>query len=499
MTTVLSTFLVAFLLALFATPIAKKFGVRIGAMDMPDKRKVHTKGIPRSGGSALFVCFFVTLLVSHFFYTEVSNKFIWGNLKSLSFFCGAIVIFGIGFVDDFHPLSPKVKLLFQLLGATIAFFGGIRIEGHVLLGETFHYGVWGYFVTVFWFILFINAVNLIDGLDGLAAGIVFFTSLVMTVLLTIKGDMLTAMLFAILGGTLLGFLRYNFNPATIFMGDGGSYFLGYVVAAISIMGSAKGQTGALILMPLIGMGVPLFDALLAPLRRFILGKGLFQPDKSHIHHQFMRLGFNARKAVLMIYGISIGLCLLSIVVANIRDEMIGLFLVLLVISSIIFFRKLKYFEYFTVDKVYGWIRDVTDVSGIDRKRRSFLNLQMEIENSMNYDEMWSNICLALEMIKFTGASLCMKEQEGQCDFNWLFNVESENSYDNNGDTTMKIDIPLMNGPSGSLGKLVLTKDLGQEPLNSYTIRRVEHLRRAVQSATSRFEKDKNEKLQIGRF
>ena len=490
MTTILSIFLVAFLLALFVTPLAKKFGVMIGAVDMPDERKVHTKGIPRSGGSALFFCFFLAMLISHFFYTEVSNKFVWGDLKSLSFFCGAIVIFGIGFIDDFHRLSPKIKFLFQLIGATIAFFGGIRIEGHVLFGEAFHYGAWSYFITVFWFILFINAVNLIDGLDGLAAGIVFFTSLVMTVLLTMKGDMLTAMLFAALGGTVLGFLRYNFNPATIFMGDGGSYFLGYVVAAISIMGSTKGQTSALILMPLIGMGVPLFDTLLAPLRRFMLGKGLFQPDNSHIHHQFMRLGFNARKAVLVIYGISIGLCLLSIVIANMRDEMIGLFLVLLVVSSIIFFRKLKYFEYFTVDKVYGWFKDITDVSGLNHKRRSFLNLQMEIENSATYDEMWSNICIALEMINFTGASLYMKAHKDQYDFNWSLMGESDNFHENNEDTTMKIDIPLMNGSSVSLGKLVLTKDLGQEPLNSYTIRRVEHLRRAVQAATGRLEKGK---------
>jgi len=140
-------------------------------------------------------------------------------------------------VDDFHRLKPWIKLLFQVVSASVAFSGGLRIDQFVIMGVTVSFGISSYFITIFWFILFINAVNLVDGLDGLAAGVVFFTAAVMVVLSVKSNNFLAAMLFSALGGAVLGFLRYNFNPATIFLGDGGSYFLGYAVAGFSIMGS----------------------------------------------------------------------------------------------------------------------------------------------------------------------------------------------------------------------------------------------------------------------
>ncbi len=488
MTTLLVTFLTAFVISLVATPLARMFGTRIGAVDKPQSRKVHLTDIPRSGGIALFVSFFVTLCVSHLFYTEVSNKLIW-DTKMISFVCGALLIFGVGLVDDCHRLSARTKVLFQIAAASIAFAGGIRIGGHVFWGAAYQYGWLSYFITVFWFLLIINAVNLIDGLDGLASGIVLFTSLVMVALLVIKGDVLTALYFASLGGAVLGFLRYNFNPASIFMGDGGSYFLGYAIAAISTMSSIKGQTGALILIPLIGMGVPVFDTILSPLRRFVVGASMFCPDRRHIHHRLLDLGLNTRKTVLIIYGISIVLCLSAIVIANSRDEMSGLFLILLVISSAIFFRKLRYFEYFTVDKVYGWLRDIVDVAGFNRSRRSFLGLQMEIENSRGPDEMWDKVCMALEMIRFNTARLDLNHKGKTVRFEWAPGNGNGHGVPNSDPAAaMKISIPLMNGGDENLGTLLLVKDLRQELLTSFTIRRVEHLRRAIQVATSRFEK-----------
>ncbi len=288
MTTLLAAFIVALIASLVATPAARRLELLVGAVDLPEGRKVHRGRIPRSGGIALFVSFFLTLGLCHLYHTNVSEKLI-SDARTVSFFLGAIVIFGAGLTDDIHRLNPKIKLLFQILAASIAFYGGIRIEGHDLLGKGIHYGPLSYFITVCWFLLFINAVNLMDGLDGLASGVVLLASVALIGLLTFQGDLLTALYFVPLSGAVLGFLRYNFNPASIFMGDGGSYFLGYVIAAVSIMSSIKGETSALVLIPLVGMGVPIFDTLLSPLRRFLVGSGLFQPDKSHIHHRLLDL------------------------------------------------------------------------------------------------------------------------------------------------------------------------------------------------------------------
>ena len=243
MTTILITFIFALILSLALTPVAKKLGVRFGSIDVPDERKVHSKPIPRCGGIAIFLAFILTLVISALFMTEVSNKLIL-HRKTAFFLLGALMVFGVGLFDDFHRLSPRVKFLFQIIAASVAFWGGLRIESFSFFGLGLHFATLSYVVTVFWFVLFINAVNLIDGLDGLAAGIAFFTATVLVILSVLRGEYLIGMLFAVLSGTCLGFLRYNFNPASIFMGDGGSYFLGYAIAGLSIMGSIKSQVGA---------------------------------------------------------------------------------------------------------------------------------------------------------------------------------------------------------------------------------------------------------------
>jgi len=214
--------------------------------------------------------------------------------------------------------------------------------------------MFSYLVTVFWFILFINAVNIVDGLDGLAAGIVVFASLVMVILSILQDDFLSAIFFAAMAGAALGFLRYNFNPASIFLGDGGSYFLGYSIAAFSIMGSVKSQVSVALLIPLLALGIPLFDTLLSPLRRFLLGKKLFQPDAAHFHHRLLEKGLTARNAVYVIYLITLFLCIISIAIVNIRDERAGLFVIVLGAAAVIFVRKLGYFEYFGSKKIYSW-------------------------------------------------------------------------------------------------------------------------------------------------
>lgn len=478
MTTILFTFIIAFVLSLGLTPLAGWLGVRFGAVDVPVARKVHTRAIPRDGGLAIAIAFFVALIASTFLTTRVSDLLILDRKQGFAVL-GGVIAFGVGFFDDFHRLGPRIKFLFQVLAASLAFYGGVRIEMFSAGAAWIHFGILSYFVTVFWFLLFINAINLIDGLDGLASGVAFFTSAVMVVLAVMQANYLAALAFAALCGALLGFLRYNFNPASIFMGDGGSYFIGYTIAALAILGSIKSQVGATLLIPLIALGVPIFDTILAPLRRFLTGRALFLPDKGHIHHILLRMGFTARKAVLLIYGASMVMCLLSIVVVNVRNEMVALVLIFLGTAIYVMTRKMGYLEYLAFDKLMGWLRDISDVTGIKHDRRSFLNLQMVMGRSRSREELWKNTVEALEMLKFDEALLLGNEVLGgsaPAPLDWRRNGFEGNM---DGHHLFKIELPLMNEKRVVLGSLLLVKDVETDPISQYTLRRVEQLRRSL--------------------
>ncbi len=352
MTTILFTFVLALILSLLLTPLVKKLGIKLGAMDIPDARKMHHSPIPRTGGLAIFVAAMATAGIAGLLKTSVSELMIM-NDEVLFFLAGALVVFGIGLFDDFHRLGPWTKFAFQLIGATLAFAGGVNVNGFHVFGTVIQSPVFNYALTVFWFLLFINAINLVDGLDGLAGGIVVFASLVMVILSILREEFLVAIYFSILSGSVLGFLRYDFNPASIFLGDGGSYFLGYAIAGLSIIGSVKSQMGAAITIPILALGIPLFDTMFSPVRRFVRGRKMFSPDSGHIHHKLIKMGLTTKRAVLTIYGVTLFLCILAVIATNLRDEQAGLFLIILGVGAAIFVRKLGYFEYLASDKFYS--------------------------------------------------------------------------------------------------------------------------------------------------
>jgi len=531
MTTILFTFIISFALSLVLTPVARWLGLRFGAIDEPGERKVHTRAIPRSGGVAIFLSFFLTIFACTLLMTKISDLIVW-NDKRLFAVLGGLVVFSVGFYDDFHRLGPKIKFLIQIVAASLAFYGGLRIEAFAIgkiLGIKF--GVLSYFITVFWFLLFINAVNLIDGLDGLAAGVGFFTSIVMMFMsiVQVRPDYLIALEFAALGGALLGFLRYNFNPASIFLGDGGSYFIGYAIAALAIFGSIKSSVGATLLIPILALGVPIFDTILSPVRRFILGRRMFRPDKKHVHHHLLAMGLSSRKAVLVVYGITCVLSVLAILLVNYRSESVGMPLIIIAVGAFVFTRKLGYMEYIAFDKMYGWLQDLSDASGLTRHRRSFLNLQIDMERSRNIDELWENICQALVMLHFdrgelhvngigkdaggVSASIDKAEKTGQSQpverrqnnsrgTESITNISqlkmvtgeayadvriwSRGYYQRETDIStrhfLKIEIPLCNNGDICYASLILFKDARRGTFQPFTLRRVEHLRRSVTRA-----------------
>ena len=295
--TLLATFLVALGLSLAATPLAMKIAPKIGAMDVPkDSRRMHDHAIPRFGGLAIYIGSAAAMVI-----------FLNFDAKILAIVAGGTMIYILGIIDDLVDLDPKIKFAGQTLVAVVVYALGIRItfitnffgEGNSQLGD-----IWCFIVTVLWIVGITNTVNLIDGLDGLAAGTSAIISLCIAYAAYIHGTYETTGAMLALAGGALGFLFFNFYPAKIFMGDGGSLYLGFMMASVSVTGTVKSATLVSMIIPVVVMGVPIFDTFFAILRRIVNKKPIMTADKGHLHHRLMKLGYGQRRATLMLYGMT---------------------------------------------------------------------------------------------------------------------------------------------------------------------------------------------------
>jgi len=289
----------ALLVAYLATPVVRNLAIKIGAVDQPNARKVHKFPIPRLGGLGMYLSFMVALL-----FTLPLDAQTYGVLL------GATLIVILGVIDDLVELSPKVKLVGQILAAITLVVFDVRIsnltvpfEGMIFLGDFV-----SSLLTIIWVVGIVNTVNLIDGLDGLAAGTSAITALTLFLVALQKGQFVSAIMAIALMGSALGFLKYNFNPAKIFMGDTGSMFLGFVLAAISIEGALKSTATIALAVPILALGFPIFDTTIAIVRRYLNRVPIFQADKGHFHHKLVEKGLSHKQAVLVIYGICACLC-----------------------------------------------------------------------------------------------------------------------------------------------------------------------------------------------
>lgn len=294
----LSSYGFPFLLAMFVsfvlTPYIKKLAFAIGAIDKPDNRKVHKKIMPRLGGLAIYIGFLLAVLAS-----LPLNKDLLGILL------GSAVIILVGVLDDKYQLPAKVKLLGQIAAACVLVLFDIRIEWvNNPFGGYYYLDYLSIPLTIFWVISFTNVVNLIDGLDGLAAGVSAIASITVILVAIMMGYYHIAVLTAALAGGIIGFIRYNFNPATIFMGDTGSMFIGYMLAAISVFGAVKTAATVALIVPAIALGLPIMDTAFAIMRRYTNGRPIFQPDKGHLHHRLLAMGMDQKQAVLLMYAIT---------------------------------------------------------------------------------------------------------------------------------------------------------------------------------------------------
>jgi UDP-GlcNAc:undecaprenyl-phosphate GlcNAc-1-phosphate transferase len=285
--------LICFITAILITPFIKRLALKIGATDHPNNRKVHQKVMPRLGGLAIYFSFIIGFLILQ---PESPYK--------ISILIGSFIIILTGFFDDLLNLSAKVKIVGQLVAAFIVILGGVEINFiNLPFGGKIEFGIFAIPLTILWIVGVTNAINLIDGLDGLAAGVSSIALITISGMAIIMGNsFVVAMGFIILGSTL-GFLIYNFHPAKIFMGDTGALFLGYMISVLSLLGF-KNVTVISFIVPVIILGVPLSDTFFAIIRRIVNKQPISAPDKSHLHHCLLRLGYSHRQTVLIIYGMS---------------------------------------------------------------------------------------------------------------------------------------------------------------------------------------------------
>ena len=326
---------IAFLISFAASPLSIMISKKAGVMDVPDdERRMHRRPVPRLGGAAIFVSFIASALI---YRALVISGFSWAHdpsetiPKLTAVIIGGVIIFVLGVVDDTLNLPPKAKLLGQIGCAAAVFAMGLRIPSIRSFGWHFAENSAGdlivsFLLTVFWIVLITNMINLIDGLDGLAAGVAGIAALAIAYSSYIHGQYTSAFLMIILAGAALGFLPFNFYPAKAFMGDSGAMFLGFVLAAVSIIGPAKSSTLIATVAPVLVLGVPLFDVGFAVIRRKLRGQPIFSADKEHLHHQLTSMGMGQRRSVLMLYGISGIMGIAAIVFArSLYLEAIGLF------------------------------------------------------------------------------------------------------------------------------------------------------------------------------
>ncbi|WP_346355230.1 MraY family glycosyltransferase [Azotosporobacter soli] len=308
MQTYLVAFFTALVVAYFLTPQVKNLAIRAGALDAPDARKVHKKPIPRMGGLAIYVAFVVAVLLC----MQVTRDV-------LGILVGGTAILALGILDDLKPLPAKVKLLGQIAAAGVLVFFDIRIEWITNpFGEMLYVEYWSIPLTILWVVGLTNTVNLIDGLDGLAAGVSTIAAVTILLVALQQNFWTVAILTAAIAGSSLGFLQHNFNPAKIFMGDTGSMFLGYMLAAVSVMGTVKSAATIALIVPIVALGLPIMDTAFAIVRRYLSGQPIFKPDRGHLHHRLLDMGLTQKQAVLLMYVISgcLGLSAIALTEVN---------------------------------------------------------------------------------------------------------------------------------------------------------------------------------------
>ncbi|MBI3475492.1 MAG: undecaprenyl/decaprenyl-phosphate alpha-N-acetylglucosaminyl 1-phosphate transferase [Acidobacteria bacterium] len=408
----LGIFVVSLVVSFAATRQVRDVANRRGWISVPkDGRHVHQTALPRLGGVAIFLAFSLSLIL------WLGLSLVYPNLLKglapetlLRIYVPACLIFCLGIYDDLHGAGPYLKFSVQVIAATMLFIGGMRIlDLPVLFGA--HSLPWfvGLPLTVLWVVAITNAFNLIDGLDGLAAGSALFSTVVFFIVALVNESWLGSLMSVALAGAILGFLRFNFNPATIFLGDSGSLFIGFVLSALALAGAQKAPTLVAVAIPVVSFGLPILETALSILRRLISGRPIFTADREHIHHKLLEMGFSHRQVVIVLYAVSALFAMLSLFLLWPTGSTLGLVLAVVGTGVWLGVQHLNYLE-------FGELRRVA-LRTIEQRQIVINNLAIrraveELKVATSYDQVRSVLLAAFEGNDFDAFELQLKALSG---------------------------------------------------------------------------------------
>jgi len=399
MKTYLFIYFCSVLLAMVLTPLVIWLSRCFKLADMPDLRKVHSKGIPRIGGVAIFASAILIILLMPLLQNFIVDELRDSLIKVIVLLSASAFMFFVGLIDDIRGLKARLKLLAQIAAAITVCAVGIRIKSVAVADWLIlDFGWFSWPLTLLWIVGITNAVNLSDGLDGLAAGISLVACGVIAIFALYHDQIVMGVLMLALLGSLTGFLFFNFNPAKIFMGDCGSLFLGFIISASSVMCSTK--SGALVglALPILALGIPIFDTLFSILRRFLERRSIFAPDRSHFHHRLLDIGLNQRHVVIVAYIMTLlaaGLGMFMMVTRNIDSLVIFLciLLLLLLIFRVVGAVRLR-------ETIAGLQQKYAITCQIKRETEIFEKVQLYFRQAKTFDQWWQAMCVAAEQLDF---------------------------------------------------------------------------------------------------
>ncbi len=446
MITCLVAFLCAVMVSTFLTLVVRNRALKLGFVDQAKtSRKIHGAPVPRLGGIGIVGGFFAPLLALLAVDSSVGRVF-YGNpdLVSGLFCCGISTAF-LGLYDDLRGSGAKLKFAIQFAAAGALYSLGFRIEQIANpFGAPVVLGMLSIPFTVLWIVGVINAMNLIDGLDGLAGGVAFIAIATNFVLAFARGDVLLSLVMAALGGAVLGFLIFNFNPASIFMGDAGSMFLGFVLATVSMKTSAKSGTVVAMLVPILALGLPIMDTLLAVIRRSLVGRAIFSSDKEHIHHRLMsRLVMSHRKAVLVLYGLCGLFALTALGMAHASSSQGTMLLLAMGLVVFVLIRKLGYLN----------PREFTTAQGVRRRNIQLRSLVKQVNDQIagaqSIEEIWHSVRPLADALQ--ASSLQLRVERSDADAPDVVHFETRRPAGGALPLLMSLDISWNERTFGSLG------------------------------------------------
>ena len=481
MTTCLVAFAVAFIVALGATRVVRSAATRLGVVDKPDNyRKTHQRTVPRLGGVAIYIAFAAPIVILYFFrHNLLSDALHQQSILIMALLAAGAMVLGIGIVDDVWDLRARWKLLLQIVPASVAIAAGYSI-GKVSMpfSQSVTLGVFALPVTLFWFLGCMNAVNFLDGLDGLAAGVCLFATLTLLLVSVFFGNVGSILLMCCLSGAILGFLIFNFHPASIFLGDSGSMLLGFLVAALSLLGSRKAETTVALLVPFIALGLPIFDTTLTILRRWCRKLPISAADRQHIHHVLLAMGLSHKQVVLVLYFICIVLGAAALIITAGRSEVTIIVIGSLAITAFVCVRVFGGLRF-----AHLWGRFFEELA----RRQQSADAKVAVEKVVSYmrsatdtDSLWELFSTGADRLGLDHASLRMfgESETMQRVFTWDHDHAAEPNETPPQAENWGAQLHIHNNGL-VLGELKLIKFIHDSPLPADTPELVDRLRREM--------------------